>query len=64
MREQEFLTLREAAELLRFTETAPKAPEQACREWLNRHAIPVIRRGRVYLLERRVLMAWLESNKW
>jgi hypothetical protein len=64
LRESEFLTLGEGAELLRFTVTAPKEPVQAFREWLHRHAVPIVRRGRVLLVERRVLLDWLHQNTW
>jgi hypothetical protein len=60
LRESEFLTLGEGAELLRFTVTAPKEPVQAFREWLHRQAIPVLRRGRVILVERAVLLEMLK----
>lgn len=55
-----YVTLRGGARRWLFTETAPKAPEQAFREWLNRHAVPVRRRGRVYLVEIAVVEAAME----
>ena len=45
-----WLTVRELAEALRFTVTAPADPEKAYREWLDRHQIPSVRRGRVILV--------------
>ena len=45
-----WLTVRELAEDLRFTVTAPADPAKACREWLDRHGIASVRRGRVILV--------------
>jgi hypothetical protein len=51
----EYLLLDECAVLLRFDVTAPSRPRAACWAWLERHAVPVLRRGRVFLIEREVL---------
>jgi hypothetical protein len=50
-----FLTLEEGARLCRFDATAAQ-PVLAFRKWLRRHAVPVVRRGRVLLVDRRVLL--------
>src|SRR4051812_49076576 len=49
-----FLTAEEAARYLRFDVTAAD-PVHAFRRWAARWAIPIRRRGRVLLVERRVL---------
>lgn len=58
----EYLTLDEGAKLLRFDVTAPSDPRKNFRLYLHRHAIPVLRRGRVLLIDRRVLEATLEPG--
>jgi hypothetical protein len=45
-----WLTVRELAEQLRFTITAPADPENACRVWLRRHGIAGVKRGRTILV--------------
>jgi hypothetical protein len=52
--ESPFLTLEEGARFCRFDATAAD-PADAFRKWLHRHSVPVVRRGRVVLVERRVL---------
>lgn len=49
-----FLTAEEAARYLRFDVTAAD-PVHAFRRWAARWAVPIRRRGRVLLVERRVL---------
>lgn len=44
-------TVKELAEELRFTVTAPSDPEKACREWLAANGIVGVRRGRVILVD-------------
>lgn len=56
----EYLTLAEGARLLRFDATAA-SPVPAFRKWLRREAVPVRRRGRVLLVERRELEAALRG---
>jgi hypothetical protein len=56
-----FLTLGEAAIYLRFDVCAD--PARSCRRWLHRHAVPVVRRGRALLIERRVLEAILANER-
>ena len=46
-------TVRELAEELRFTVTAPQRPEKACRDWLTRWKVPTLRRGKRILVSRR-----------
>lgn len=58
IRESPYLTMEEAARFCRFDATADK-PAVAFRRWLHRHAVPVVRRGRVLLVDRRVLEATL-----
>lgn len=58
----QYLTVEEGAKLLRFDVTAPTDPEKNFRRYLHRHAIPVLRRGRVLLVDRRVLEATLEAG--
>ena len=59
--ESPYLTMREAAEYLRYT--GPHAAE-ACRQFLRRHGIRLLRRGgRVLLVKRSVLDAFLETGK-
>ena len=60
----ELLTLEEGARLCRFDVTAPAAPVNGFRKWLVRQGVPVLRRGRVLLVERRVLMAYLRGDQW
>lgn len=43
-------TVRELAEDLRFTVTAPADPEDACRFWLRTHGIVGVKRGRTILV--------------
>lgn len=43
-------TVRELAEQLRFTVTAPTDPDEACRAWLRRHGIVGVKRGRTILI--------------
>jgi hypothetical protein len=62
MAEPESLTMAEAAVLLRFDATAPSNPVKAVRQWLHRQATPVVRRGRVLLVERRVLLAVVRQD--
>jgi hypothetical protein len=62
--EPEYLTLDEGATLLRFDVTSPANPRKAFGKWLRRHAVPVLRRGRVLLVERRVLVAMLKGDAW
>lgn len=45
-----WLTVRDLAEDLRFTATAPSDPDKACRSWLQRHRIPSVKRGRRILV--------------
>lgn len=59
----EYLTLDEGAKLLRFDVTAPKCVREAFRQYLRGHAIPVKRRGRVILIEKRVLEATLDDGR-
>jgi hypothetical protein len=58
---QDLLTVSEGARLARFEVTAPGDPIGAFRKWLRREAIPVLRRGRILLIERRVLLAALRG---
>lgn len=58
----DYLTLDEGARLLRFDVTAPRSMRQAFRHYLHRHAIPILRRGRVLLVERQILLATLEPG--
>lgn len=51
------LTLEEGARLCRFDTC--QDPVQAFRKWLRRQGVPVVRRGRMLLVERRVLDAML-----
>jgi hypothetical protein len=55
-----FLTLPEGAIRYKFTVTAPKEPVQAFREWLQRNAVPIKRRGRCILVETAVVDAMLD----
>jgi len=57
-----YLTVDEGARLLRFDVTAPGNPRECFRQYLRRHAVPVLRRGRVLLIDRRVLEATLEPG--
>ncbi len=58
----EYLTIPELTRLLRFDVTAPAKPELACRQWLRRQAVPVLKRGRTLLIERRVIEALLRDE--
>lgn len=55
-----YLTLDEGARFCRFDATAVN-PAVAFRKWLHRQAVPIVRRGRVLLVERRVLDAVLRG---
>jgi hypothetical protein len=57
-----YLTLPEAAMLLRFDVTAPSNPNRACWMWLRRNAVPIRKRGRTILVERAVLERILEDG--
>lgn len=47
-----WLTVKEVAERLRFTVTAPSDPDKACRDWLKREGIVSVKRGgRVLLVD-------------
>jgi hypothetical protein len=48
-----FLTLAEGAAYCRFDTCV--TPTAAFRKWLHRQAVPIVRRGRMLLVERRVL---------
>lgn len=58
-RERQYLLLDDVVELLHFDRTAPLHARESCRKWLERQAVPVLRRGRVLLIERAVLAAKL-----
>lgn len=51
-----FLTIPEAARLLRFDAYA-KDPAKACRDYLAGLGVPAKRRGRILLYDKRVLLA-------
>lgn len=53
-----YLLTDEAARFLRFSNT------RLFREWANRHHVPVQRRGRTLLYDRRVLIAFIEQRPW
>jgi hypothetical protein len=57
-----YLTIAEGARFLRFDVTAPSDPEGAFRRWLRRQAVPLRKRGRTILIERRHLEAFLEQE--
>jgi AraC-like DNA-binding protein len=44
-----WLTVKEVAERLRFTVTAPACPDEACRAFLRRQGVTPLRRGRINL---------------
>jgi hypothetical protein len=56
-----YLTTGEGARLARFDLTAPHNPRMAFRKWLRRWNIPVLRRGRVLLVDRRLVLAALQQ---
>lgn len=60
----EYLTLDEGARLLRFDQTAPKSVVRAFRQWLRRNGVPVLKRGRTLLIDRRVLDAYVRGDQW
>lgn len=55
-----YLRIDEAARFLRFDDC--DNPEECCRKYLHRQAIPITRRGRVLLVERRVLELTLKRG--
>jgi hypothetical protein len=59
-----FLTMEEGAQLARFDVTAPSDPVRLFRAWVRSEGIPVARRGRRLLIERRVLEAYLRGEAW
>lgn len=60
--ERKYLTLDQGAALLCFDVTAPSRPRQHFLEFLKRNAIPMVRRGRTYLVEARVLEAVIRRD--
>jgi hypothetical protein len=56
-----YLTLDEGARFCRFDATS-RTPVVHFRRWLHREAVPIRRRGRVLLVERRVLEAVMEAK--
>jgi len=52
--ESPYLTLDEGARFCRFDATADD-PRNAFRQWLHRNAVPIRKRGKTILIERRVL---------
>lgn len=58
--ESPYLTLDEAAHYARFDYCAH--PTTAFRKWANRKGLPFTRRGRVLLVERRVLESFLNPQ--
>jgi hypothetical protein len=59
----QYLTTEEGARLLRFDATAPASAVVSFRQWLRREGVPVLRRGRVLLVERRELEAALRRDR-
>lgn len=57
-----WLTVKEVAERLRFTVTAPADPAHACREWLRRQGIVGVTRGRRILIDERDIDAALRRR--
>lgn len=57
-----YLTLAEGARHCRFDVTAPGDPVNAFRRWLHRDGVPLVRRGRVLLVERAVLDAFMAGE--
>lgn len=57
-----WLTVKEVAERLRFTVTAPGDPEKACRQWLQRERIVGVKRGRIVLIDERDIDAALRRR--
>lgn len=58
-----WLTVKEVAEKLRFTVTAPHDPEEACRKYLKREGIVGAKRGgRVLLIDERDIEAALRKR--
>jgi len=60
----EYLTLEEGAHLLRFDQTAPSNPTKCFLRWLRRNVVPVAKRGKTVLVERRVLEGYLRGDAW
>ena len=56
--ESPYLLTHEAARLLRFTSP------HLFHKWAKRNRVPVLRRGRTLLYERRVLEAFLSQKRW
>lgn len=56
-----YLTLDEGARLCRFEQCV--RPDVAFRQWLRRNGVPVLKRGRKLLVERRVLEAVLHDER-
>lgn len=46
-----YLSIKQLVVQLDFVTTAPANPEDACRNWLRRHRIVGLRRGRVILID-------------
>jgi hypothetical protein len=59
-----YLTIEEGARYARFDATAPTCAERSFRQWLMRYNVPVARRGRTILVERRILDAYLRGDQW
>ena len=60
--EPRYMLVEDVARELRFTTTA-KDWRLATLQWLARHAVPVLKRGRVLLLERHVLEVVLRRHQ-
>jgi hypothetical protein len=56
--------MEEGARYARFDATAPSDPVRLFRAWVRSEGIPVSRRGRRLLIDRRVLDAYLRGEQW
>lgn len=56
-----YLTLAEGARFWRFDATAVN-PKEAFRRWLHRNAVPIRRRGKTLLVEKRLVEAVLDRD--
>jgi hypothetical protein len=62
IRDSPFLTLAEGARFCRFDATAPRHTTEVFRQWLRRHNVPLVRRGRVLLVDKKVLETVLRDG--
>lgn len=59
----DLMTLDELARFLRLDSDRPGKPANKVRSLVRRHALPVIRRGRLQLYSRSAILEWLNPDR-